>query len=147
MIVTNTFYIYKTDTKLNVETFHIAWRDLDERTKALFFDAQDDIELTGLDIGVFEEDEEYREGLEEFMAYMEDAEDSEQALTELGMDDMTIEFILSGETIVGYIVPDSIDPEITYVASFTPISSLKNILYGAPQKETSPLPLLRHRKS
>lgn len=147
MIKTEIFYIYRTDSKLSIRTRPVAWKDLDERAKALFFDAQHDIDLAGLDIAVLEEDAAYREELEKFMNYMESSEDSEGALMELGLDDIKINFVLSGETIIGYVLPDVNDADITYAASFLPIPALSDILCGVPAKQLSPLPLLRNRKS
>lgn len=147
MLKTKTFYVYKTNEELDVELHAFAFKDLDTRTKELFFDAQDDIELAGLNIDILEEDEKYRCGLEDFLAYTEDADDFDEALAGLGIDGMEIDFILSGETIVGYVLPDTIDPEVTYVASFMPIAALSKILVGVPAKQISPLPLLRNRKS
>lgn len=146
MLKTKLFYIYKSDNPINIEMKFFMWKDLDERTKSLFFDAQDDIEAAGFDMYVLEEDEDYSERLNEFLEHMDGREDHDEALAEIGMDELKFEFILSGETIVGYFIPDTQDPDISYVASFLPIPELADILVGIPMKQITDLPLLRNRR-
>lgn len=134
VIPTRHFFIYRSATALRVPSTVMRWGELEDHVHALILDAQDDLELAGINVEQELPDDQWRE-LEDVLA---------GSAAEGSIDESEYAVLLSGEAVVGFSFSDSNGRE--YAVAFRPVPELSAHLIGRPAANTPTLPLLKRRQ-